>query len=443
MLDEEMDNIIRDASNQHYPTYDDQAWSKMERQLDKHLPQKKNKRKYLLFLLLFLLVDSGIFFAFFYPKKHTNLSQPETIASTSKHDIANKPLTALNNRTENLTTDFKTQDIQQQISTTAKVNKQLTSQLITSTKNSNNNTQKPGKVSLSTKARFKSQVSYDVASDTTETVIQKQDVPLSGDTKNKNLNNSTAIVETNTSKENKIINQSSKPVIAKNNDTSSNKQATANRVSKQEKKKINKFDDNFAFTISAGPGLSYVDLEYLGKTTFSYGAGIRYNFAKRFAIRTGFYVTKKIYSANPSDYNPPESFWTYYPTLQKIEANCKVYEIPLNISYDLAQSKKYNLFVSFGLASYIMKQEVYNYYSKDPAGQTTFTNSATINDQNKNVLSILTLSGGYQYNINSRFSLVAEPYIEVPLSGIGFGKINLNSGGLLFTAIIKPFAHNK
>ena len=49
MLDEEMDDIIKDASNQHYPAYDDQAWGKMERLLDKHLPQKKDKRKYFLF----------------------------------------------------------------------------------------------------------------------------------------------------------------------------------------------------------------------------------------------------------------------------------------------------------------------------------------------------------------------------------------------------------
>ena len=29
MQDEEMDDIIRDAAKQHYPTYDDKAWSKM------------------------------------------------------------------------------------------------------------------------------------------------------------------------------------------------------------------------------------------------------------------------------------------------------------------------------------------------------------------------------------------------------------------------------
>src|ERR1700733_10211279 len=87
MQDEKMDDIIRDASSQHYPTYDDKAWGKMERLLDKQFPQKKDRRKYLLFLLLFLLLGAGSFFAFVYPKKHTSNSlQTSAIAQNSKQD---------------------------------------------------------------------------------------------------------------------------------------------------------------------------------------------------------------------------------------------------------------------------------------------------------------------------------------------------------------------
>ena len=47
MPDEEIDNLIRDAANQHHPPYDDKAWGKMEELLDKHLPQKKDRKKYI------------------------------------------------------------------------------------------------------------------------------------------------------------------------------------------------------------------------------------------------------------------------------------------------------------------------------------------------------------------------------------------------------------
>ena len=85
-----------------------------------------------------------------------------------------------------------------------------------------------------------------------------------------------------------------------------------------------------------------------------------------------------------------------------------------------------------------MKKEKYDYLYNSPAGQT-YNYVKTINNENKHYFSVITLSAGYQYNFNNRLSLIAEPYLKLPLSGIGAGKIKLNSTGLLFTGIIKPF----
>ena len=66
MLDEEMDDIIRDAVDKHHPAYNDKAWEKMEKKLDKHLPQKEGRRRFIFFLLFFLLLGGGAFFASMY-----------------------------------------------------------------------------------------------------------------------------------------------------------------------------------------------------------------------------------------------------------------------------------------------------------------------------------------------------------------------------------------
>jgi hypothetical protein len=42
--------------------------------------------------------------------------------------------------------------------------------------------------------------------------------------------------------------------------------------------------------------------------------------------------------------------------------------------------------------------------------------------------------------LNKNISLQAEPYLKIALDGVGYGKVNLNSAGVLFSAIIKPFA---
>jgi hypothetical protein len=87
-----------------------------------------------------------------------------------------------------------------------------------------------------------------------------------------------------------------------------------------------------------------------------------------------------------------------------------------------------------------MKEEKYNYYFKPNYSPTYITYTRTIKDQNKHYFSQLNLSGGYTRNINNNLSLRAEPYVKFAMHGVGFGKVNLNSSGVLFSAIIKPFA---
>ncbi|HNA17386.1 MAG TPA: hypothetical protein PK678_12735, partial [Ferruginibacter sp.] len=60
-----MDHIIRDAAENHHPPYNDKAWDKMEQMLDKHLPQKKDNRKYIFFLLIFLLLGGGALYSIY------------------------------------------------------------------------------------------------------------------------------------------------------------------------------------------------------------------------------------------------------------------------------------------------------------------------------------------------------------------------------------------
>ena len=192
---------------------------------------------------------------------------------------------------------------------------------------------------------------------------------------------------------------------------------------------------NFGITVSAGPDLSSINFNEPGEWRMQYGIGIMYALSKKISLRTGFYVGRKIYTADPEDYhsgyNPP-------PSLQKIEANCLVHEIPVSLVYNFSSRKKHNWFVAGGLSSYLMKEETYEYAYKDPGGQMQYY-TAVYKNENSHIFSVINLSGGYQYHFSDRFSLMAEPYVKIPLSGVGHGKVHLNSGGILFTAGFKPF----
>lgn len=449
MLDEEMDDIIKDASDQHYAPYDDQAWSKMENLLDKHLPQKKNRKKFLLFLLLFLLIDAGIAFMIFYPHKgdkttaSSSLETKQSLSDNRTPKIASASRSTTNGADLSAGNKFAITNGQ-----AASSNNNVAINVLTKNKTISQGTENAAtvnkiKLRRTTKAKYSSKFSSpDIISDdvaTTSTPVNNQSA-----TKQNNDNDVADDQASSSQTDKKQIvadvtsdNRISTTGINKKDTTVLKSVATNNPSSKKEN--AEKFSDKFAFNLSAGPGISFVGVNNTGKTTISYGAGISYYLGKRFTVRTGFYVSRKIYSAQPSDYHPPKGFWTYYTNLKGIDADCKVYEIPLNVLYYFKPVKKHNWFVSAGLASYLMKKEVYDYSYVNQSGQPQYSTS-TINNKNKNLFSVISLSGGYKYNLSGHISLSAEPFIEIPSAGVGFGKINLNSGGILFSAIIRPFA---
>ena len=119
-----------------------------------------------------------------------------------------------------------------------------------------------------------------------------------------------------------------------------------------------------------------------------------------------------------------------------------MYEIPLNLYYSFKGIKNHNWFGGTGISSYLMKKETYDYVYKTPTGQL-YNYIHTVNNENKHILAVLILSGGYEYKLNNRFSLIAAPYIKLPLSGVGAGKVKLNSTGIIVTAAIKPFKQRR
>ena len=202
---------------------------------------------------------------------------------------------------------------------------------------------------------------------------------------------------------------------------------------KKEKSKASA-GSKLSLNLSFGPDISSVGIDNPGKLEMQYGLGIGYAFSKRLPIRTGFYTGNKIYTADSGDYKTPYTI----NKLQKVDANCLVYEIPLTLVYNFRTVKNHNWFISGGFSSYLMKKETYGYHYENSWGQSQYY-KRTYKNENTHLFSIINFSGGYQYHFTDRFSIMAEPYIKIPASGIGVGKVKLNSTGVLFTVGFKPF----
>lgn len=51
---------------------------------------------------------------------------------------------------------------------------------------------------------------------------------------------------------------------------------------------------------------------------------------------------------------------------------------------------------------------------------------------NQHLFAVLNLSAGYEYEAGPHWRLQAEPYVKVPLTGVGAGKVQLLSAGVYF-----------
>ena len=113
--------------------------------------------------------------------------------------------------------------------------------------------------------------------------------------------------------------------------------------------------------------------------------------------------------------------------IKDLEGNCNMFEIPVSFRYDFAFGRKGRFFSTAGLNSYIMKKENYDYTTEDYPG---WSRKVTYNNSSNNLFSILQLSGGYEYGLGKTIRMRVEPYLNIPLKGVGIGSMPLSSAGI-------------
>lgn len=420
-----MDKKIQDAASDQQPPFQEKDWNRMESLLDKHLPQEKKKRPFFLWLLFLLLVGTPVLLMLTTYKRPPDLvaekiSSPAKAPSGTPSAVENPLLTpGIPGETERPVTEpliSKTGSSQKPLFTSRPSN-QRERQPREKEEKTLTNPGLPVQESNEPSVPLKTPTTREETETTAaqgSTTINAPAVPVPA-------TDSAIKTDTVTGKDNPPSKEKEEEPVAKNKTPKSNKTG-------------GKLQINF----SAGPDLTMVGMNKTGQWKMQYGIGLSYALSKRWQIRTGFLASRKLYTADSSDYHPPKNFWNYYTNLQKIDADCLVFEIPVNVVYTFPSTKKHQWFVSAGVSSYLMKEENYEYYYKNSWGQPAYRSWSTENENN-HFFSILQLSGGYQYNFSERFSLMTEPYLKLPLGGVGFGKVKLSNTGVLFTVGYKPF----
>ena len=185
---------------------------------------------------------------------------------------------------------------------------------------------------------------------------------------------------------------------------------------------------HFYAGLSAAPDFSTVHFQSMKGIGTTFGVLLGYSLNKRWAIETGLYLDRKRY------YTQGEYFSTknvrLYPgsKLLNVDGTCYMWEIPVNIRYNLSVGHKMTWFATTGLSTYLMSRESYNYaYWNGWATEDSYWN---IHKASQYWFSIWNLSAGFEQHIGKVGNLRLEPYVRVPLSGIGTGSLPILSGGV-------------
>ncbi|TAH21622.1 MAG: hypothetical protein EAZ08_02645 [Cytophagales bacterium] len=180
------------------------------------------------------------------------------------------------------------------------------------------------------------------------------------------------------------------------------------------------------------PDWSSVGFQNIAQTGYKVGLGIEYQIARRLSISTGLIFSRLLYNTQSSEYTVPKGFWTNQIKPEKIWGACEALEVPINLHYALLANDRQKLFVSAGISSYWMLNEDYNF--EYGAGMpTNLVKGWKSSKQSTYYFGIVNFSLGYAGKLTERSFWQIEPFVKLPLSSIGWGKVDLSSTGIFFS----------
>ncbi|GGA90974.1 hypothetical protein [Mucilaginibacter rubeus] len=203
-------------------------------------------------------------------------------------------------------------------------------------------------------------------------------------------------------------------------------QASATKPNKKITKQSFGYRPQWAITALASSDVNGTN-SFQGKVGSNYGLLLSFGATKKLTITSGVVYSSKPYSTSFANYNTTYSF-KHDPI--DVTADCKMLDIPVNIAYQVYGNFRNKLSVGTGLSSYLMLHEKYTYNYGDGANSAAWPQTYTVPNSKGYLLSIININATYEHKINSKFGVSVQPYMKVPISGVGYSDIKLQSTGV-------------
>jgi len=155
-----------------------------------------------------------------------------------------------------------------------------------------------------------------------------------------------------------------------------------------------------------------------------------YEINRKWSLELGVLLDKKFYFTDGKYFDDSKLYMPPNSWITEVTGNCRMIEVPLVAKYNFSPSPRSTAFFTAGLSSYIMKKENYSYLYYYSAINSSMTHEKSYTNSSKNLFSVVQLSGGYSHRVGKEGNFRIEPYLKMPLTGVGFGSLPLMSTGL-------------
>ena len=180
----------------------------------------------------------------------------------------------------------------------------------------------------------------------------------------------------------------------------------------------------FSVALSFAPDVTALKVKDIAGLGNSVGFNLEYFILPHLSINAGAMYAFKTYQGG-------EGYYTgYVPAPSGIAGHCWVLDLPLNVRYYVINQNLGRWYISGGLSSYLMLREKYDLKYKSYGGKS-YDKQLDVRNNNRHYLDIVNLGIGYERVLSDRLAIQVEPYLKLPLKGIGEGSINLKSAGAL------------
>ncbi|MEO6453542.1 MAG: outer membrane beta-barrel protein [Ginsengibacter sp.] len=182
--------------------------------------------------------------------------------------------------------------------------------------------------------------------------------------------------------------------------------------------------------LAAAIDFSNVKSSSVDDAGYALGFLFGYRLNKKISLETGLIFNRRNYNSEGRYFNTDKikSSMPAGMQIKSLYTNSAVIEIPLKVKYDLLSIAKSNIFISAGISAYMITRQKNNYHASLNGNDEQFSGMYTKNDFL--LPAALNISVGYEHIISKFFNIRAEPFLKIPLKGMGVGSLPVTSAGM-------------